>query len=120
MDHFPPGFAGDLVDTPACPIAVFAQNECPIGTQIGVQTLTFAATGTATRTQVTVTPVYNLVADPGDVAKLGFYVLGFGIQGDVSVVPGENVLQTVFQNIHETSVELDSVSLTIWGSRARR
>lgn len=115
VDHFPPGFAGDLVDTPACPIAVFAQNECPIGTQIGVQTLTFAATGTATRTQVTVTPVYNLVADPGDVAKLGFYVLGFGIQGDVSVVPGENVLQTVFQNIHETSVELDSVSLTIWG-----
>ncbi len=115
VDHFPPGFAGDLVDTPTCPVAVFGREECPVGTQIGIQTLTFAAVGGATERSVDVTPVYNLVADPGDVAKLGFYFSGFGIQGDVSVVPGENVLQTEFQNIHETTVELDSVSLTVWG-----
>jgi uncharacterized repeat protein (TIGR01451 family) len=115
VDEFPPGFAGDLVDTPTCPVAVFGQHDCPVGTQIGVQTLTFAATGSAVHSPVAVTPVYNLAADPGDVAKLGFYVFGVGVQGDVSVVPGSYVLRTGFQDIHETAVELDSVSLTVWG-----
>ena len=36
----PAGFAGDLVDTPTCTVALFSQEECPIGTQVGVTTLT--------------------------------------------------------------------------------
>ena len=70
----PPGFAGDLIDTPQCTIAVFGRNQCPIGTQIGVQTLTFN-TGGAGHEELITSPVYNLTADPGDVAKLGFFVL---------------------------------------------
>ena len=37
----PPGFGGDLVDTPTCSVAKFSHEECPIGTQIGVATIFF-------------------------------------------------------------------------------
>ena len=67
-----PGFGGDLVDTPTCPIAHFCHEECPIDTQIGVATTVFeefpSNPGGATNT----VPVYNLAAEPGDVAKIGF------------------------------------------------
>jgi uncharacterized repeat protein (TIGR01451 family) len=111
--NLPPGFAGDLVDTPACPVGVFGRNQCPIGTQVGVQTLTVSAGGNES---VVTAPVYNLVADPGDVAKLGFHVfVDFGIQGDVTVNPDGYGLQTRFENIDGSIAELDSASLTVWG-----
>ena len=108
----PPGFGGDLVDTPACPLGLFVQRECPIGTQIGVTTFTFFHLGEHLLVNE---PVYNLAPDPGDVAKLGFDVDGFFIEGDVTVLPGSYALQTRFQNISEDALELDSVSLTVWG-----
>ncbi len=37
--ELPPGFAGDLPDTPSCPPALFSHQECPIATQVGVTTL---------------------------------------------------------------------------------
>jgi hypothetical protein len=106
----PPGFAGDLIDTPTCAVALFSLDECPIGTQIGVTTLTLKGS-----TQVFTEPVYNLAPEPGDVAKLGFKALVFRVQGDVTVLPGDYGLQATFQNIKETGAELDSVSLTVWG-----
>ena len=113
----PAGFAGDLVDTPTCTVALFSQEECPIGTQVGVTTLTLNG-----RTQVFTVPVYNLAPEPGDVAKLGFTALVFNVQGDVGVLPpesgspsGEYRLRARFQSIKETGAELDSVSLTVWG-----
>ncbi len=119
VDVLPPGFAGDLIDTPACPIDAFGRNECPIETQIGVQTLGFNS-GKAGSEEVDTSPVYNLTADPGDVAKLGFFLYNqFGIQADVTVrAPGETGaygLQTRFQNINQGVVELYSASLTVWG-----
>jgi uncharacterized repeat protein (TIGR01451 family) len=113
VDDLPPGFAGDLVDTPTCPVGVFGRNECPIGTQIGVKTATFN-TGKAGKEEELVSPVYNLTPDPGDVAKFGFSVLGDGIQADVKVNPDGYGLQTRFQNISQAVTELDSVSLTVW------
>jgi uncharacterized repeat protein (TIGR01451 family) len=114
-----PGFAGDLIDTPACPIGVFGRNQCPIGAQIGVQTITVSSGG---REEALSSAVYNLIPDPGDVAKLGFHFFGgdIGIQGDVTVRPPDNAagaygLQTRFQNIDQGIVELDSESLTVWG-----
>jgi hypothetical protein len=115
VDDFPPGFAGDLVDTPTCPVAVFQREECPIETQIGVQTTTtLAHEGIPT---VYTSAVYNLTPDPGDVAKIGFRDVGeTHIQGDVTVSPDEYRLQTRFENIIEVDgAELDSTSLTVWG-----
>ncbi len=113
IDDLPPGFAGDLIDTPTCPIAVFERSECPIETQVGVQTLTFAGK----QLEVYTSPVYNLTPDPGDVVKIGFPLISDTdhIQGDVAVRPDDYGLQTRFQNINEAALELDSVSLTIWG-----
>ena len=34
-DDLPAGFAGDLIDTPACQSQLFLLAECPIPTQIG-------------------------------------------------------------------------------------
>jgi uncharacterized repeat protein (TIGR01451 family) len=115
----PRGFAGDLVDTPNCPLALFALQECPIGTQIGVTTLTLRLNGSG-HIAVYTEPVYNLAPEPGDVAKLGFLAVAFDIQGDVTVLPpgsgsDEYGIQTRFQNIPGTGAALDSTSVTIWG-----
>ena len=112
----PPGFGGDLVDTPTCSISKFSHEECPIGTQIGVATILFEEflrnPGGATNT----VPVYNLAPEPGDVAKIGFAVFGgiAHVQADVTVLPGTYQLKTTFHNI-DGSVKQDFVSVTIWG-----
>jgi uncharacterized repeat protein (TIGR01451 family) len=112
-DDLPPGFAGDLVDTPSCTASLFSLHECPIGTQVGITTLTVNE-GLQSRTYTE--PVYNLSPNSGQVAKLGFSVVGiFGIQGSISVRPGDYGLRTTFEDTQETVGELDSVSLTIWG-----
>ena len=115
VDELPPGFGGDLVDTPACPVSEFEVEKCPIETQVGVTTVTFAGTGG--NRVLDPQPVYNLAPEPGDVAKLGFSLAGgfAHIQADVTVRPGDYGLQTRFQNINGSSAELDSTSLTIWG-----
>ncbi len=107
----PPGFAGDLVDTPVCPDSQFLKSECPIGTQAGVTTVTLAPTGTSL-----VEPVYNLSPNSGEVAKIGFLIAGnVYVEGDVSLRPGDYGLRTTFHNISEAATELDNVSLTLWG-----
>jgi hypothetical protein len=112
QDELPSGFAGDTVDTPACSAAQFSLSECPIGTQLGVTTITL--TGQLNRPITE--PVYNLSPNPGDVAKVGFLVVGnFGIQGEVTLRPGDYGLTTSFHNTDEAPAEIDNVTLTIWG-----
>ena len=109
----PPGFGGDLIDTPTCSVAKFSHEECPIGTQIGVATILFE--GFLGETANTV-PVYNLAPEPGDVAKIGFPIYGgiAHVQADVTVLPGTYQLKTTFHNINAL-VKQDLVSVTIWG-----
>ena len=114
-DELPPGFAGDLVDTPSCTVASFSRQECPIGSQIGVTTLTLKLGGSI---QVYNEPVYNLAPDPGDLAKLGFLAVVFNVQGDVSLDPNSYGLRATFEDVDEVPAELDSVSLSIWGDPA--
>jgi hypothetical protein len=112
-NDLPPGFAGDLVDTPSCSVALFSLDECPIGAQVGITTQTFVSAGGH---GATIEPVYLLSPNPGELAKLGFVVAGsFGIQGGISLRPGDYGLRTTFHNIDEVPAELDSVSLTVWG-----
>jgi hypothetical protein len=113
IDELPSGFAGDLVDTSSCPVAKFGREECPIGTQIGVTTLTLQR---GNGRQVFTNPVYNLSPSPGEVAKLGFPAAGgVLVQGGVSVRPGDYGLNTTFSNLNQGILELDNVSLTVWG-----
>ena len=121
----PPGFAGDLVDTPACSSAGFLLEECPVSTQVGVITTNFENIDGVQ--QVEVHPVYNLAAEPGEVAKLGFNGgESFLFEGDVKVrEPGEPGpagedgepygLRTTFYNASAGPINLDDVSLSVWG-----
>jgi hypothetical protein len=113
-DELPPGFVGDVADTPSCPAVEFLQSECPIATQIGVTTLTLTQTGTDKGPQIE--PVYNLAPSPGEAAKIGFAYGGkLFYEGDVTVRPSDYGLETTFHNATEGSVELEEVSLTVWG-----
>ena len=109
VDELPPGFAGDLVDTPTCPVDLFAVQRCPIDTQVGVTTVTL------THNQHGTEPVYNITPDPGYAAKLGFRAIVFNVEADVTVRPGDYGLRTAFQNIPQAVEELNNTSLTLWG-----
>jgi hypothetical protein len=111
----PPGFAGDLVDTPTCSPAQFSLETCPIATQVGVATLNVLGLTDTTSTLESV-PVYNLSPNPGEAAKFGFPVLhNFAVQGNVSVRPGDYGLRVAFHNTDESGAQLEGVSLTVWG-----
>ena len=120
----PAGFAGDLLDTPACQAAVFLKGSCPIATQVGVTTVIFASEaglGAANFEE----PVYNLAPDPGYVSKLGFSVgTNNHYEGDVGVrapgQAGEYGLQTTFYDSTAGILDIDNVSLTVWGVPADR
>ncbi len=115
----PPGFVGDLADSPTCTVATFDEQAgpfkgpqfCGLSTQVGTTTVELVV-GSAI-SHVTV-PVYNLTPNPGELAKLGFATLAGGVQGTVSLRPGDYGVRTSFQNIIGAAY-LDSVSLTIWG-----
>jgi hypothetical protein len=112
----PAGFAGDLVDTPACQASQFLDEECPVPTQVGVTTLSLDDVSG----QPHLLPVYNLAPEPGEVAKIGFNYGQFYIEADVAVRPGggpeEYGLQTTFYNLNAGSdSEIDNASITIWG-----
>ena len=107
----PPGFGGDLVDTPACPVTEFDAEACAIGAQVGVATIFFEG---PLGKEVVTNPVYNLAPEPGDVAKLGFLVKVVHVQADVTVLPGSYALRTTFHNINGL-VRQDLVSVTVWG-----
>jgi uncharacterized repeat protein (TIGR01451 family) len=112
IDDLPPGFALDLKDTPTCADALFLQEECPVGTQVGVTTI--SVIGPLKGPQLE--PVYNLAAGPGKAAKIGFTVAGdFFIEGDISVRPGDYGGRATFYNATQGLTEVNNVSLTIWG-----
>ncbi len=124
-DDLPPGFAGDLVDTPACSAVDFLLEECPVSTQVGVTTVTID--DGEGNPSVNLQPVYNLAAEPGEVGKIGFWALSFHYEGDIAVrAPGEASplagqpgepygLKATFYNTTAGTVAVDNVSLTIWG-----
>jgi uncharacterized repeat protein (TIGR01451 family) len=115
----PPGFVGDLADSPTCPIATFDEQVaefvtpqvCGLTTQVGT---TRVLLGTSSGAEEITVPVYNLTPNPGEVAKLGFVAKQFGVQGTLSLRPSNYGVRTSFQNISGVFY-LDAVSLTIWG-----
>jgi hypothetical protein len=126
VDDLPAGFAGDLRDTPVCSARLWDEEECPIPTQIGVTTQITDFGGDPINY---VRPVYNLAAEPGDVAKIGFSIgEAHRYEGNVAVrAPGQACpagaltacepygLQTTFYNVTGSIIDYDGFSLTIWG-----
>jgi uncharacterized repeat protein (TIGR01451 family) len=136
VDDLPPGFAGDLADSPTCPIAVFANESgdsidhkdnnnqlgkghkdgfaCPLSTQVGTMLLhTIGNDGTEYETYLA--PVFNLAPNPGEVARLGFYAGIFAIQGEVFLRPGDDGVRTSFVSNPASIVQFASFQLTVWG-----
>ena len=123
--ELPPGFAGDLADTPKCPIGDFSKMEdifevqgCSLSSQVGVVALTVdigSLGGFAGLFLHAIAPVYNLTTNPGEIARLGFIAEAFGVEGTVSLSPGDYGLRTTFQGISEHQAQLTEVSLTVWG-----
>jgi uncharacterized repeat protein (TIGR01451 family) len=118
---FPPGFVTDVADTPKCPSAVFSEEEfreptCALGTQVGTVNLTLNFSplleGIPLLDHVVI-PVYNLTPNPGEVARIGFYSVIYGVSGTITVRPGDYGGRTTFQNIRLNV--LAGVSLTVWG-----
>jgi uncharacterized repeat protein (TIGR01451 family) len=116
----PPGFVGDLADTPKCPVATFTETplgggafaiHCPLSTQVGVGRITL---GAGQRASTTTVPIYNLGTNPGEIAKLGFNDV-YSFQGTVSLEPGKYGVRTVFQHATNNVYQLTGASLTIWG-----
>lgn len=110
----PPGFAGDLVDTPSCPVATFTLEECNPSTQVGVATVILAYAGTQ---MVLLEPVFNLSPGSGEAGRIGFPLGGDlpHIQGAITVRPGSYGLDTAFLNLNSSITEVDDIAVTIWG-----
>jgi uncharacterized repeat protein (TIGR01451 family) len=121
--ELPPGFVIDLADTPKCPASEFSGQEnveelpCGLSTQVGTVTLVVNPAallgGVVPALLRVVAPVYNLTTNHGEIARFGFYAATFGVQGTVTVRPGDYAGITTFHNIR-TNV-LAGVSLTVWG-----
>jgi uncharacterized repeat protein (TIGR01451 family) len=117
--ELPPGFVGDLADTPKCPITDFSRmavlfepQTCRLSTQVGTMLLVLNVGFVKFQVRV---PVYNLTTNPGEIAKLGFEAVEFGVQGTVSLTPGDYRVRTTFQGIKQNEAQFDSFSLTVWG-----
>jgi uncharacterized repeat protein (TIGR01451 family) len=117
----PPGFVGDLADTPTCPIGKFSEikqggggaQHCSLGTIVGMVTLTLTE-AEYVPTRLTV-PLYNLSTNPGEIARLGFHVVIIGVQATISLTPGDYGVNTTFQKIPDNGDQLQGISITVWG-----
>jgi hypothetical protein len=115
----PPGVSLDPLDTPACEADLFLREECPVATQVGVTTLIadqYGDNGTPNRY---LEPVYDLAPEPGQIAKIGFFIGQFRYEGDISVrPPGEEDAyggKVVFYNATGGPIDYDGGALTLWG-----
>jgi uncharacterized repeat protein (TIGR01451 family) len=121
--QLPPGFVLDLAEAPKCSSATFSKEEpfllptCPVGTQVGTAMLLLnlgeEPGGGAGHVIHSAQPIYNLTTNPGEVARLGFYASLFGVEGTITIRPGDYGGTTTFHNIRLNL--LQGVSITVWG-----
>ncbi len=118
----PPGFVINVGDTPRCSMADFSKEgdddipTCALSTQIGTAALTLNLTpiyGFPVVTHIQ-EPLFNLTPNPGEIARIGFYSAVFGVEGTISVQPGNYAGRTTFANIRTGF--LAGASITVWGA----
>jgi uncharacterized repeat protein (TIGR01451 family) len=114
----PPGFVGDLADEPKCDLSGFSAEtdgalHCSPSTIVGTVTLYIGAE--PGQNQPNVLPLLNLSTNPGEIAKLGFSFIRYGIQATVSLIPGTYGVRTSFAKINDLAGAVHGISLTVWG-----
>jgi hypothetical protein len=113
----PVGFAGAPTAAQTCSSAQMIREpygkSCPVNSQVGTVDLVINF-GEPSFPIEFLTPVYNLVPDPGETALLGFAAEGNLTNIVISVRPGDHGVRAVLTNIPGT-FEVDSSSLTLWG-----
>ena len=120
----PPGIVGNPTAVPQCPLQQFEAEQCPVSTQIGLDTVTksggpFDQHGKLILDQAE-PAVFNLVPPPGVPAQFGFLVIGIPVVLDASVRSGGDYgitehVSNVPQNIGRTPV---ANTITLWGEPA--
>ena len=117
----PPGFVGDPSATPTCPLSLFLKrrgniDECPSDSVVGVADSSYYARniiGAITETN----PVNNLEPQPGEPARLGWYVplTEFPLYIDTSLRSGGDYgVTSTTPNITQ-DVAFVSSNVTLWG-----
>jgi hypothetical protein len=70
--HLPTGLIANPHATPQCDIALFASDECPVDSQLGVVESGLSADAYPAGTARFIAPLYNLIPPPNQPALLGF------------------------------------------------
>jgi hypothetical protein len=119
--ELPSGFAGTLPAVPECALEAFSASHgsfepqtCPASTQVGTARLVIFR-GPAPEFNPLIVPIYNLVPNEGETAKLGFSAVVANIQVAISVRPGDYGIQAEVRNPVASLGDVDSASITIWG-----
>jgi hypothetical protein len=110
----PAGAFGNPRNIPQCTLRQISESGCPAATQIGFASISTLLFGSIAEEP---NPVYNIVPDRGEIARLGFRVSG-AINSfiGVSLRPdGEYALRTSTSNIFDGR-PLVGIDLTVWGS----
>ena len=106
--NLPPGIIGDPNAIPRCTREQFNEEECPGGTQIGVDDTTL---GDGLNFDF---PVYNLVPPPGSPAQFGFFISGIKVFLDASVRSDGNYgITEHVNNIPQRQIVANAI--TVWG-----
>jgi hypothetical protein len=102
--HFPPGLVGNPNAADKCAVATFEAGLCPIGSRVGTATANGLISG----------PVYNLVPNAGEPARLGISIL-LGLvknQASISLRPDGGLDSTIAQ-LDAGPVGLSSLDLSL-------
>lgn len=119
----PPGSSGNPIGVPRCRMDQLAGEACPTASQVGLAYVDLLMGGGVTDRDLTLVPppgiadrwpVYNLYPERGEVAKLGFAVLGTNVLISVTVRPGDYGLRTHVENIFD-GFPLQASRVEIWG-----
>jgi hypothetical protein len=109
----PVGFAGNPTAMPQCPDELVDTSFCPLDTQVGLVELR-QGVGSAEPLLIT-TPLWNMVAPPGEPAQFAFQTGLFPVRSHVSVrTDGDYGLSYELQNIPQPTA-LVGTTVTLWG-----
>jgi hypothetical protein len=109
-----PGLAVNPTATTRCTTLEFLAKKCPVGSQVGVNEVTYENPTNTERVAV-----YNLVPPPGVAAKLGFIVLNLvpiTVEGSISPAPPYNAIGSL-TNVPQ-ALPFYGAELTLWGNPA--
>jgi hypothetical protein len=108
--HLPTGVIGNPHAVPACPLLLFALNECPSDSQIGLAK-------TAPVFQEIMAPIYNLEPKPDQAGLIGFKIHEAGTTQYVELSGRTNSdygLDSISTTIFHSS-PIDRVNVDLWG-----